>query len=371
MTILQHDGLLVNANPNHDDKGKFTSSLRGIIKRPTKSPEVIKQEQISSGERAPDHLELPEHGWSPLVTKAKDASGTEVLHVSVYHPNTRARIGVGEFKSLEGNKLYPNSIHVHQAFRRQGIASSIYDKLKELGYQVVEQKGRTTEGEKFRKAYDKRPITNALPGSPSRLKTFRSWLRKQMDVDLVGDEVIEEYIRRAYIQGAKRARHSSTRRSSAEVQRGKDAEFSRSFLQGPGAVASVKLLASRTYSELEGITARMATKINAILIDGMLTGKSNEEMTGLMVDAVDIEYSRAKAIVDTELVRAQAVGQLESFAHHGVTQVEADVEWEAGINACPKCTAMAGRIFTIAEAMGLIPLHVHCKCNWVKARSRK
>lgn len=71
--------------------------------------------------------------------------------------------------------------------------------------------------------------------------------------------------------------------------------------------------------------------------------------------------------------RAYAEGQLEALEQLGVAEVGVEVEWlvsglgstKAGYpSPCPQCAPMAGKVFKIAEARGLIPLHPRCKCAW-------
>ena len=43
-------------------------------------------------------------------------------------------------------------------------------------------------------------------------------------------------------------------------------------------------------------------------------------------------------------------------------------EWStAGFNTCPDCADLEGRIFTIKEIDGLIPLHPNCRCIAIPA----
>ncbi len=79
-----------------------------------------------------------------------------VIHATVNHPETGKQIAVAQFRVKDGGEVYPESVHVKEEYRRQGIASAIYDHVRGLGYTIQRQPALSTEGKKFRAAYEKR-----------------------------------------------------------------------------------------------------------------------------------------------------------------------------------------------------------------------
>lgn len=211
--------------------------------------------------------------------------------------------------------------------------------------------------------------------NPRKVERFRSWLRGQMGSDLAGDELIQKYIEQSYRKGVNRAYVDANRKERAgavtetakSFQDGAQRQFLKTTFSQEATVEKVKLLAGRTFSELEDVNSRMATKMSRVLVDGLVTGKSPDEIAKVMVDEVDIEENRACMICRTEIVRAHAEGQLDALDAEGVEEIGVDVEWDIarGGNVCPKCASMGGKVFTVDEARGLIPMHPNCRCAWV------
>jgi SPP1 gp7 family putative phage head morphogenesis protein len=83
--------------------------------------------------------------------------------------------------------------------------------------------------------------------------------------------------------------------------------------------------------------------------------------------------SRALLVANNELIRAHADGQLDALEELGEEEVTAAVEWvTAGDDrVCKLCKPLDGVVLTVAEARGLIPRHVNCRCAWLPAGTRK
>lgn len=250
--------------------------------------------------------------------------------------------------------------------------------------------------------------------NPNKVKRFRQWLRQRMDSVLSGDAVIQAFIDQAYDKGTTRTfrdirkdrskdgtgkdtsrqtdrglhktsslpspritspiKHAPNTRGVGipprEIQRIEENNFLRMRKNLKPTVEKVKLLASRTFHELEGINQRMASNMSRTLAEGLAHGWTIHKITQQIVKQTGIAFLRANTIVRTELVRAHAEGQLDALEALGEEKVGVAVEWESAQDdrVCPKCSSLQGKVFSIKEARGKIPAHTRCRCAWIPLR---
>lgn len=218
--------------------------------------------------------------------------------------------------------------------------------------------------------------TNAIfrfEDNPGKLKRFREWLRQQMDSTLAGDALLEEYVRRAYTKGASRAFNDATRQVFSTLSGGESSVVGAHFLvdlfNQVRTLQSVKLLASRTFSELDGVNQRMSAALSRILADGLVHNHSTTEIAERMIKEVGIASNRAQSIARNEVVRAHAEGQLDAMERMGITHVGAAVEWDTtgDEKVCKLCKPLDGIVLTVKEARGMLPRHPGCRCAWIPA----
>ncbi len=219
--------------------------------------------------------------------------------------------------------------------------------------------------------------------NPQKLKLFQDWLKKTIGKHLKNqaiDKLWELYILEGFKKGAGRAFDDTkqeenqkpdplTAGTKLDFYNGTKAEFLRSAFGQPESVDKVKLLASRTYDGMEGITTTMSTKMSRLLTDGLVQGQNPRTIAANLVKEIGITRSRAETIARTELVRAHAEGQLMAFQKLGVEEVGAAVEWSTAGDSrvCPLCRPLEGVILKTAEATGMIPRHPNCRCAWIPA----
>lgn len=217
--------------------------------------------------------------------------------------------------------------------------------------------------------------------SPEQVRRFEEWLRQQIRADLTGvsdEQVWERFVREGFERGAGRAFDDTRRTEKAladtpqklDFYAGTRDEFLRSAFGQPVAVEKVKLLAGRTFSELEGVTETMSTAITRSLVDGMVQGQNPREIARTMTRQIDISRSRAETIAQTETIRSHAEGQLQALEQMGVEEVGVMVEWSTAGDGrvCAKCRAMEGVVLKLDEAKGKIPLHPRCRCSFMPAQ---
>lgn len=129
----------------------------------------------------------------------------------------------------------------------------------------------------------------------------------------------------------------------------------------------VRDLGFRSLQEMEESTSKTATAMARVIADGVMRGKSEQSIVNDILGVVDVSEASARRIARTEFIRAHADAQLDGFDALGVRGVTAKVEWSARPGACPRCRHMAGAVFTVEKARGLIPVHPYCYCSWVPA----
>lgn len=216
----------------------------------------------------------------------------------------------------------------------------------------------------------------------AKLEAYRTWLKGQTDAGILGVDPqnanapwTQQYISSAYSKGLARA---YTDAHAAKIAVDKDLSFveggKAAFLQtafgGPIGQTKLKLLSTRAYSQLQGVTAAMDQEMSRILAQGIADGKGPRVLARELTKSIDgIEKKRALTIARTEIIHAHAEGQLDSFEAMGIDDVSVMAEWSTAQDSkvCPMCQPMEGVILTIKEARGMIPRHPNCRCAWIPA----
>lgn len=229
-------------------------------------------------------------------------------------------------------------------------------------------------------------VTHAQPQrwrfltSDKKVEAFRGWLDERIQTRLLSAATGEnawtaKYVFSAYKQGLLRAYTDSQRNLAAsgaaiDFLRGGRDQFLRSSFFAPEAVSKIKLLATRTFESLRGVTATMSAQMARALADGLANGKGVLAVGKSLADMVDgIPLSRARTIARTEIMHSHSEGQLDSFEELGVDGLNVMAEWStAGDDrVCPLCQPLEGVVMTVKEARGIIPRHPNCRCTWIPA----
>jgi SPP1 gp7 family putative phage head morphogenesis protein len=136
----------------------------------------------------------------------------------------------------------------------------------------------------------------------------------------------------------------------------------------PEATKRIQLLAMRAFERMRDITETASSKLGQVLAQGMLDGSSPRAIAKEMVAQIDVlEAKRALVIARTEIVYAHAEGQLDGYEELGVQELGLQAEWStAGDDrVCEECHPMEGKVFSVDQARGMIPLHPNCRCTWL------
>lgn len=211
--------------------------------------------------------------------------------------------------------------------------------------------------------------TNAVfsfQSSPDQLAGFDKWLLDQY-VDGVleytnGEEAwTDAYIRKAYDSGVAKA-DAAIKKSKAAITTG---PLQTSFTTETS-YQKLKLLQTRSFSDLVNVTDAMAGSMRRVLVDGMLAGKGPRQIAvDLNKEVAGIGIKRATTIARTEIIRAHAEGALDHMEKMGVEEIGVEVEWSTTGDAkvCPLCASLEGAIIPIARAHGMFPRHPNCRCS--------
>lgn len=238
-----------------------------------------------------------------------------------------------------------------------------------------------TRNEEWRPLYSDRNLEQLKKWL--KYKTAQLFLKQEQDD--AAQTWLGEYTKQAYQQGLKRAwgdfkRPTGIMTMPKEVglayQQGQAAEFMRQSFGGPTPLERVRVLATRAFTDLQGITEQMSTQIQRTLLDGITSGVSPYDTGKELNKIVDGYHRRGTAIARTETIRAFNEGALDGLENLGAKSVGVMVEWTTsglGItnrgnpSPCPKCASLAGLVLTIEEARGLLPRHPNCMCSIVPA----
>jgi SPP1 gp7 family putative phage head morphogenesis protein len=217
-----------------------------------------------------------------------------------------------------------------------------------------------------------------------KVEAYRKWLKSQVDAGILTQVGGFEdkpwtapYIESAYRKGSIRAYTDLRKVELALVPllfAGGQAEFLRTSFNQPVATKEIELLYTRSFTELQGVTAAMDQQMSRILADGFVKGSSTSVIARELRDNVDtMTINRADVIARTEIVRAYNQGQLFAFKELGVKEVDVMAEWSTADDnrVCPMCGDLEGVVLTIKDAEGLLPRHPNCRCAWIPVDAEK
>lgn len=274
---------------------------------------------------------------------------------------------------------------VRRRFKRVRLA--VYDMVAVQDAFGLGERAGVEDYFKF-KPIPKLTLTNRLTtnqrwrflSDPEKVKAFQAWLKGLLAVEILGkdeEELWERYIQEGFAKGAGRAFDDTAPKlkrfspgEGAGFLEGSRAQFLRDSFGRPEAVEKVKLLAGRSFSDLEGVTEQMSKAMTRVLTDGLVQGKDPREVARDLTNQVDgLARPRAETIARTELIRAHAEGQLTAFELLGVEEVGAAVEWLVTDDErlCELCAPLEGVVLKVDEARGMLPRHPNCRCAWIPA----
>lgn len=213
----------------------------------------------------------------------------------------------------------------------------------------------------------RRPSRFDFPSDPEgKLAAFDRWLREAMDTEVLEPRGWQNsYARAGYTRGVEHADRALRRAGVPPSDAG--AAASATFNQ-PIHRDKLRLLFSRNFTELRGITEATAQTTSRVLTQSLATGASPRVAARELSQAVSsIGRARSLLLARTETVRAHAEATLARYEQAGVQGVSALAEFITARDdrVCQTCQDLEGEVFTIDQANGIIPVHPNCRCAWL------
>lgn len=101
-------------------------------------------------------------------------------------------------------------------------------------------------------------------------------------------------------------------------------------------------------------------ELNDNLLDCVITGKKTSQLKDLLQERFDVSYSRADALVRTEMAHIQTEASRQRYLDAGITEVEVFADKDE--RQCEYCGKLHKKRFPINGVMP-IPAHPNCRCN--------
>jgi len=223
----------------------------------------------------------------------------------------------------------------------------------------------------------------ALESNAKKINSFIDWLQNQTDTGIletitntpieqaIGNIWTNKYITNAYKKGIARGRQELKNKGYIvpELQGGFDLQ---STFNSSANKDTVEVLYSRTYIGLKGIIDEMLKQVFNVLAQDITENKSPNEIAKEINDRVEkVGVTRSKKLAQTEIVRAHHQATIKEYERWGAIGVAvlAELLTAGDDRVCSICKKAALKdngfgkgIYTLEQAMGLIPLHSSCRC---------
>ena len=106
-------------------------------------------------------------------------------------------------------------------------------------------------------------------------------------------------------------------------------------------------------------TEELAQTLNDELLHCVATGKKTSQLKNILQERFKVSYSRADALVRTELAHIQTQAAQQRYKDYGIKQVEVLVDVDG--RTCDECKKHEGERYDINARMP-VPFHPRCRC---------
>ena len=215
---------------------------------------------------------------------------------------------------------------------------------------------------------------------PEKVQQFMEWFKTNItlgvlelsNTEQIGTAVnafwLNQYLTTSYKKGMQRARTELTKAGYAVPSaRSVSADFNL-----PIHADRVGLLYTRAYKGLKGITDEVDKQVSGVLAQGMAEGKGPREIAREINGRIDsIGKHRSTLLARTEIIRAHHHATIQEYKNWGAVGVTVLAEWQTAGDSrvCERYNALARKktkfgngVYTLDQALGLIPNHPGCRC---------
>lgn len=109
-------------------------------------------------------------------------------------------------------------------------------------------------------------------------------------------------------------------------------------------------------------TERLQQALNDKLIECVAAGKKPTELKKLLQEQFGVSYTRADALVRTEMAHIQTQAAQQRYKDYGIKEVEVFVDEDE--RTCPICASYEGKRYKVTDRMP-VPFHPRCRCCMV------
>lgn len=204
--------------------------------------------------------------------------------------------------------------------------------------------------------------------------TFMAWLRRTIEREVFEDNGaawIEPYLRQAFIRGMRHA-DRSLGLDPEQIPGVPPIELDGQFNFAP-AVATIAVAAA---VQLRGAADETLVQVRRALAAVSIGGGGLGPMVEAVLDRIaKIGRTRSRVWARTKIIGTFAEASLIRYEYFGIDQVNGQAEFRTAGNycsggaegpcVCEECEGLEGRIFSLAEARGVIPVHPQCHCAWL------
>ncbi len=222
--------------------------------------------------------------------------------------------------------------------------------------------------------------TNNFTVIQERLDWVQTFLNEQFNVTLLAGDWYKKYIEDAYTKGIRRGIRYTKGKELFWLDSSSAQGLEVSFIRQVSNLYTLKTLKQKTLSDLTTITQAVSGRILSDLSIALIKGESEKQIYSLIQNTLQkIGVQRSRTVARSEVVRAQSYGLLDAFQGFGVTKVKVAAETHKTVTSnanveyissndrkvCPLCQPFDGKIMTVQEAYGLIPVHPNCRCSFI------
>lgn len=112
-------------------------------------------------------------------------------------------------------------------------------------------------------------------------------------------------------------------------------------------------------SRIWGNTERLMEELNSELINCVAAGKKTTELKNILQERFNVSYSRADALVRTEIAHIQTQAAKKRYQDYGIGEVEIWADEDE--RRCDVCGKLHQKRYPIGAAVP-IPAHPRCRC---------